>query len=283
MNQWLVDIVGPGFAQATLITDILYDHRSPFQHIRVARSPLFGRMLILDDAVQTTEQDEFAYHEMLVHLPLVSHPQPRRVLIIGGGDGGTLEEVLKHPVDGVTLVEIDREVIEVSQRYLPAISGGAFDDPRARLLIDDGIAFMQTTGERFEVILVDSTDPTGPGVALFSPEFYAACARVLGEDGILVAQSGSLLYQQDLTALVRRHLAAAFPVVVTYWAAVPAYPGVLWTFTCGAKRVDPRSIPPDQIAQRLVSIRTQYYSPAAHAAALRLPALARPGYKALTG
>jgi spermidine synthase len=271
--QWIVDIVGPGFAQATQVQEILYDGRSTLQHIQVASSPLFGRMLILDDAVQTTERDEYIYHEMLTHLPLLTHPGPRRVLIVGGGDGGTLEETLKHPVEYVTMVEIDRDVVAVSRRFLPSISGGAFDDARAHLLIEDGIKFVQTTRERFDVILVDSTDPKGPGLALFSAEFYAACTRVLAPDGLLVAQSGSLLYQRDLTEMVRRHLRTAFPIVGTYWAAVPAYPGVLWGFSYGSLRYDPGRVDRTTIARRLTTVPTRLYSADAHTAALLLPGL----------
>lgn len=273
MHRWVMDSVGLGVAQALQVDDVLYDDRSTFQHIQVGTSPLFGRILVLDDAVQTTERDEFAYHEMLVHLPMVTHPAPRRVLIIGGGDGGTLEEVLKHPVDRVTMVEIDRDVVEVSRRYLPGISGHAFDDRRTHLLIDDGIAYVRTTEDRFDVVLVDSTDPKGPGVALFSPEFYAACARVLSDQGILCAQSGSLLYQRGLTEMVRAHLTTAFPFVGTYWAPVPAYPGVLWSFSYGAKQHDPRRVPADRITNRLARVPTEMYSAAAHAAALQLPVL----------
>ena len=271
--EWIVDIVGPGFAQATQVDDILVDGRSAFQHIQVVTSRMFGRMLVLDDAVQTTEQDEYVYHEMLVHLPLVTHPSPRRVLIVGGGDGGTLEEVLKHRVDQVTMVEIDRDVVDICRRFLPAIGRDAFDDPRGRLLIDDGIAFVQTTRERFDVILVDSTDPKGPGLALFSPEFYAACARVLSEDGLLVAQSGSLLYQRDLTGVVGRHLRTAFPIVGSYWAPVPAYPGVLWSFSYGSKRHDPGRVDRESISRKLGAVQTRLYSPDAHDAALRMPVL----------
>ncbi len=273
MHQWIVDVVGPGFAQATEVGAILYDARSAFQRIQVVTSQLFGRMLLLDDAVQTTEQDEYTYHEMLVHLPLVTHLSPRRALVIGGGDGGTLEETLKHPLEHVTMVEIDRDVIEVCRRFLPGISGTAFDDPRTRLLVEDGITFVQTSRERFDVILVDSTDPKGPGVALFSSEFYAACATLLADDGLLVAQSGSLLYQRDLTEMVRRHLRTAFPVVGTYWAPVPAYPGVLWSFSYGSKRYDPGRVARDTITSRLASIQTRFYNPDTHAAALHPPAL----------
>lgn len=273
MSQWISDIVGAGFTQVTEVRDILYDHRSPYQHVQVAVSPIFGRMLILDDAVQTTEGDEYLYHEMLVHPAMVTHPRPRRVLIIGGGDGGSLEEVLKHSVEHVTMVEIDRDVVEASRRYLPGISAGAFDDPRVRLLIEDGIAFVQSTMDRFDVILVDSPDPKGPGTALFAHEFFQACTGVLTDDGVLVAQSGSLLYQRDLSERVRQHLRDLFPVVATYWAPVPAYPGVLWSFTCGAKRHDPRQTSAASVASRLAGVDTRYYSPAIHAAALHLPAL----------
>lgn len=276
MSQWIVDVIGRGYAQAIQVEDILYDHHSAFQHVQVATSPQFGRMLVLDDAVQTTERDEHVYHEMLVHLPLLSHPAPRSVLIIGGGDGGTLEEVLKHPIESVTMVEIDREVVEVSRRYLPSIAGGAFDDPRARLHIADGVAVVRDTTDRFDAILVDSTDPQGPGVALFSEAFYRACARVLASDGVLAVQSGSLLYQRDLLELAARHLGAVFPSVIPYWAAVPAYPGTLWSFTLASQAIDPRRPAADEIARRIEARRIdglRYYSPAAHHAALVLPAV----------
>ncbi len=274
--EWIVDIVGPAVGQGLQVTDILFDGRSAYQHIQVASSPIFGRLLLLDDAVQTTERDEYAYHEMLVHLPLVTHPSPHRILIIGGGDGGTLEEVLKHQVESATMVEIDRDVIEVSRRFLPGIAGMAFDDPRTHLIIDDVVKFVQTAQERFDIILVDSTDPKGPGLALFSPEFFAACAHVLTDDGLLVAQSGSLLYQRELTEGVRRHLQTTFPIAGTYWAPVPAYPGVLWSFSYGSKRYDPGLVRHDAIAARLRSVPTRSYSPDAHVAALRLPVVPWP-------
>jgi spermidine synthase len=268
----VVDLVGGGMGQALQVDDILYDQRSAFQHIQIAVSPLFGRMLILDDAVQTTERDEHVYHEMLAHLPLLTHPAPRRVLIIGGGDGGTLEEVLKHPVEQATMVEIDPAVVEVSRTYLPAIANAAFQDPRARLLFADGIAFVHETAERFDVILVDSTDPKGPGVALFSPEFFGQCSRVLRSGGILATQSGSLLYQRDLLDRVGRDLATLFPLVAPYWAAVPAYPGTLWTFTLASREADPRRVDREMVARRTGELGLRYYDADAHHAALVLPA-----------
>jgi len=235
--QWIVDTIGEGFGQALPVEDILHDHHSPFQHIQVATSPRYGRMLILDDAVQTTERDEYIYHEMLVHLPLAAHPDPRRVLIIGGGDGGTLEEVLKHPVESVTMVEIDREV-----------------------------AFVESTDERFDAVLVDSTDPKGPGLALFSAAFYRACAAVLTPSGVLAVQSGSPLYQRDLVNQVAQHLAAHFPAVAPYWAAVPSYPGTLWSFTLARSA-------PGEAFRSLAIPALRYYSPDAGRAALNFPPL----------
>lgn len=276
MNQWLVDVVGPGAAQAIQVEEVLYDHHSAFQHVQVARSAQFGRMLVLDDAVQTTERDEHVYHELLAHLPLLAHPAPRSVLIIGGGDGGTLEEVLKHPLASVTMVEIDREVIDVSRRFLPSVAGGAFDDPRTTLHITDGIAFVQETQARFDAILVDSTDPKGPGVALFSEEFYGACAGALAPGGVLAVQSGSLVFQRDLMAHVARRLARTFPIIAPYWAAVPAYPGTLWSFTFASQAIDPRGLAAAVIGERITARRIdglRYYSPAVHHTALVLPAV----------
>lgn len=271
MTAWLTDPGGEAFAHTYRIDAELYRGRSPYQEIRVVQNADFGRMLILDEAVQTTERDEFIYHEMLAHPPLVTHPAPRRLLIIGGGDGGLLEEALKHPLETAVMVEIDREVVEVTRRFLPAIPGGAFDDPRTRLVIGDGVAFLRETEERFDVILVDSTDPKGPAVGLFSRAFYADAARALTPQGIIAVQSGSPLYQQPVIRDVRTHLAALFPTVATYLAPVPTYPGVLWTFTMGSRAGDPAAVPAETVARRTAGFRLQYYTPHGHAAAFHLP------------
>jgi spermidine synthase len=271
MAQWIGDLVGGGMAQALQVDEVLYDAVSPYQRIQVAVSPQFGRMLILDDAVQTTEGDEHIYHEMLAHLPLVAHPDPKRVLIIGGGDGGTLEEALKHPVEQATMVEIDRAVVDVSRTYLPGIARGAFDDPRARLLIADGIAFVRDTDERFDAVLVDSTDPKGAAEALFGEAFFALCARVLTSEGILCMQSGSLLYQRDVLGGVHGALSRIFPLVLSYWAAIPTYPGTLWTFTLATRSADPRMLERTAIAARIHGFGLRYYGPETHHAALTIP------------
>ncbi len=271
MNQWLQDAGGAGFAHAYRIEEELYRGRSAFQEIRVVVNAGFGRMLVLDDAVQTTERDEFIYHEMLAHVPLLAHPAPRRLLIIGGGDGGLLEEALKHPLAEAVMVEIDREVVEVTRRFLPQIPGGAFDDPRARLVIADGIRYVSTSAETFDVVLVDSTDPKGPAVGLFSEAFYADVRRLLRPGGLVAVQSGSPLYQLDLLRAVREGLGKAFPVVSTYLATVPTYPGALWSFTIGSTGGEPAQTPVEEVARRTEGFGLQYLTPAGFRAAFDLP------------
>lgn len=270
-EQWITDPGGAGFAHTYLVDELLYDGRSPFQRIRVIRNRDFGRMLILDEAVQTTERDDFIYHELLCHVPLCTHLAPARVLIIGGGDGGLLREALRHPVAHATMVEIDRDVVDVTKRLIPSIPGAAFEDPRARLLIDDGIKFVRETKDGFDVALVDSTDPVGPAIGLFSSEFYGQMARALGAGGVLAVQSGSPIYQQDLMAMVTRNMTPHFRWVRRYVGTVPTYPGVLWSFTIGSQARDPAAIDEADLTRRLASIPTKYYSPASHRFLFRFP------------
>jgi spermidine synthase len=275
-GEWITDPGGEGFAHAYRVDELLYDGRSPYQRIRVIRNPDFGRMLVLDDAVQTTERDDFIYHELLCHVPLCTHPRPRRVLIIGGGDGGLLREVLRHPIEQATMVEIDPAVVEVTRQYLPQIPGQAFDDPRTRLVIDDGVAFVRQTTERFDVALVDSTDPVGPAVGLFSEAFYGQLAARLGPEGVLAVQSGSPLYQREVMAMVARHMTPHFRWVRAYLGTVPTYPGVLWTFTIGSQARDPLALDEAEVARRLAGITTRYYTPAAHRHLFAFPPFLRP-------
>lgn len=261
---WITDQGGEAFAHIYRVDAVLHDERSAFQRVRVIENLDFGRMLILDDAVQTTERDEFIYHELLAHVPLCTHPAPRRVLIIGGGDGGLLREVLRHPIEHATMVEIDRAVIDATLRWIPSIPANCYADPRARLLVDDGIRFVRESGEHFDVAMVDSTDPKGPSLGLFSSEFYGQMAALLGASGVLAVQSGSPLYQQDLIAMVQQHMAPHFRWVRTYLGAVPTYPGVFWTFTLGSSGRDPAGVNPEELVERMRQIPTRYYLPAAH-------------------
>ncbi|MDR7485415.1 MAG: polyamine aminopropyltransferase [Armatimonadota bacterium] len=274
-TEWLTDMGGEGFAHTYRIDGLLYDGQSPYQRVRVIENPDFGRMLVLDDAVQTTERDDFIYHELLAHVPLCTHPAPRRALIIGGGDGGLLREVLRHPVEHVTMVELDRTVVEVTRRLIPSIPGRAFEDPRTRLLIEDGIRFVAKTRESFDVAMVDSTDPKGPSLGLFAGEFYGALARLLGTSGVLAVQSGSPLYQQDVIATVRRGMGPHFRWVRTYWGTVPSYPGTLWTFTLGSQARDPAALDVAELARRMDHITTRYYTPGAHRWLFDLPPFIR--------
>jgi spermidine synthase len=274
-GAWLLDQGSPDITTAFRISRLLHEEQTAYQHLEIYESPAFGRMLVLDGAVQTTERDEFIYHEMLVHPALCTHPAPKRVLIIGGGDGGALEEALKHPLDRATLVEIDEAVVRTSRQYLPGVACRAFDDPRASVVIGDGIAYAAETPARFDVVLVDSTDPQGPATGLFSPDFYGTIARRLTPGGIVTVQSGSAIYQRDLIRSVRRTLRPFFPIVRTYVAAVVEYPGTLWSFTLGSLGPDPLAVAQDAIARRTEGFGLRYYTSDGHHAAFSPPPFLR--------
>ncbi|HEY8490581.1 MAG TPA: polyamine aminopropyltransferase [Dehalococcoidia bacterium] len=276
---WFGEPPQAGQQPLLLVRASLHRRRSRYQTIEVLETALFGRTLVLDQIIQTTERDEFFYHEMLVHPAMTAHPAPRRVLVIGGGDGGALRRVLEHGVEHATLVEIDPEVVEVSRQHLPSVSAGAFDDPRAELVFQDGYAFVEEraaarSAPRYDVVIVDAPDPIGPGKRLFTPAFYRALHDVLTEDGLAVVQSESPLLMATQTAATFLHLRGAFPTARTYLGAVPAYPGVLWSFTIGSRRHDPAAVEPAELERRVQErgLLTQYYTPAVHRAAFALPA-----------
>jgi spermidine synthase len=223
--------VAPGFDHV-FTGELLHTETSPFQTIDIYDNAHFGRMLTLDGLVQTTERDEHCYHEMLVHPALTSRAHIERALVIGGGDGGVLRRLLQH-ADCAEMCEIDEAVTAASRRFLPSISDGALDDPRATVLFEDGAAYVARHEDAFDAIAIDSTDPIGPAVVLFSEEFYANCARALRRDGVVVAQSGSPLYQSAELGRVIRNMSSAFKTVETYTGFVPTYPGVLWSYTVG--------------------------------------------------
>lgn len=274
-GAWLVDQGSPDITAAFRVTRLVHAEQTPYQHLEIYESPVFGRMLVLDGAVQTTEREEFIYHEMLAHPALCAHPAPRRVLIIGGGDGGALEEALKHPLERATLVEIDEAVVRTSREYLGSVAGRAFEDPRAKLVIGDGIAYAGESADRVDVVLVDSTDPQGPAVGLFAPEFYGTIARRLSPGGLLAVQSGSAIYQRDLIRSVRGTMRPFFPVVRTYVATVVEYPGTLWSFTVGSLGPDPAAVLPETITKRTEGFGLRYYSPIVHQAAFAPPPFLR--------
>ena len=253
---------------------LVHSEQSSFQKIDVYEHEYFGRVLTLDDLVQTTEQDEFCYHEMLVHPALCSREEVSRVLIIGGGDGGTLRHALMHARDEVVLCEIDEAVVRVSREYLPALAGQAFDDARTKLVIDDGAAFVARCKDCFDAIIVDSTDPIGAAAVLFGTEFYESCKYALKADGILVAQTGSPYYQADEFRMAVANVLSVFGAAEPYMGAVPTYPGVLWSYTSATDGPPLSATSPEEVRARIEErgISTRFYTPELHAGAFALPA-----------
>jgi spermidine synthase len=240
------------------IEEILCSVKTKYQDIKVLRSPYFGKMLLLDEVVQLTERDEHFYHEMLAHVALHSHPSPREILIVGGGDGGLLREVLKHQVvDKVLLVEIDREVIEVSKRFFPSLSTG-FGDPRTQVIEMDGATFLSTTSERFDLIFVDCTDPVGIAESLFTEQFFRNAASTLKEEGMVVAQTESLHFHREFIREVQYRLSRLFTIVDLYTVPLATYAGNWWTFTIASKKYDPR------VVTRKCEVTTRYYAEDVH-------------------
>jgi spermidine synthase len=263
-----------GYGQRFHIDKLLYEVKTDHQHLMIFQNPVFGRVMVLDGVVQTTEKDEFIYHEMMAHVPILAHGRARRVLIVGGGDGGLLREVTRHAqVIHVTQVEIDAQVIDLCRRYLPNHSQGAFDDPRVNIVIDDGLGFARRTKDRFDVIISDSTDPIGPGEALFQEDFYAACKRCLTPGGILVAQNGVPFLQLEEVETTARRISRVFADWHFYAAAVPAYTGGIMTFAWGTDDKTLRHTDIDVLRQRFAAteINTRYYTPELHMAAFALP------------
>lgn len=264
---------GPGYAQRFRAERVIFEQKSEFQDIRVFDTSGFGRVLMIDGVIQTTEKDEFIYHEMIAHVPIFAHGAVRRVLIIGGGDGGVLREALRHSVDQVTMVELDRIVVDICIEHMPSLSDGAFDDPRTRLIITDGVKFMAESDETFDVIIVDSTDPIGPGEVLFTSEFYADCHRRLTPGGILVTQNGVPFLQPGEVTTTARRMATHFADTSFFLAAVPTYVGGVMTLGWGTDDAAKRRLGTKDLTPRFeaAAIATRFYSPAVHVGSFALP------------
>ncbi|MEQ8232815.1 MAG: polyamine aminopropyltransferase [Gammaproteobacteria bacterium] len=254
---------------------LLFEADTEYQSIRIYDVPWLGRVLVLDGIVQTTEADEFIYHEMLAHVPLMSVAAPQRVMIVGGGDGGTLREVLKHPVEKVDLVEIDEVVISSAREFLPTLNddGRAFDDPRVEIVVRDAFQYMKEHTGEYDAILIDSTDPVGMAEALYSDEFYRLCRDALSPQGALSAQDGVVFFQRDeaartVAALRRLGLSAG-----AYIAAVPTYYGGSMTFGVAGRDAAVLTPDVDTLAARFAALTgtTRHYSPAVHQASFVLP------------
>ena len=218
--------------------EILVRKKSDYQLIEIIANERFGNILFLDGLVQTTEKDEFYYHEMLVHPAFVCSPQARRVLIIGGGDGGALREVLRYPVDQAYLVEIDGMVIEAAKKYFPWLEPGLKDN-RSRLLVDDGAEFLKQNKQPFDIIIVDSSEPIGPSAVLHQEEFYLSLQRNISENGVIVMQAGSPFYHLDQIREISQKLKKIFSIVRFYTGPVPTYPGGYWSYVFLSNGSDP--------------------------------------------
>lgn len=273
MSDWSTETLHDDYRQSLKIDRLLYDSETDHQRLKLFENKTFGRVLTLDDVVQVTEGDNFIYHEMLSHVPILAHGAARRVLIIGGGDGGMAREVLKHDaIAEVVMVEIDAGVVEFSREFLPGISAGAFDDPRLKLVIADGAEFIRTTEGGFDVIIVDSTDPVGPGEVLFTDHFYGHAKRALTPGGILVTQNGVPFLQGAELTNTMRAFKALFADWTCYLATVPTYAGGPMAFGWGTDGAA-RQVSLEELEARFAAaaISPDYYTPAVHQGAFALP------------
>lgn len=272
--EWFEERLHANWRQSIRIKEVLFREQTEHQDLLIFESHDWGRVLTLDGVVQTTTADEFCYHEMIVHVPILAHGAASDVLIIGGGDGGCLREALKHPaVARVTQVEIDQGVIDLCRTWLPTLSDGAFDHPKARVIIADGARFAAEAAERFDVVIVDSTDPIGPGAVLFTEEFYRDVRGLLKPGGILATQCGNpSIKPQELVDTQAAQTAAGFAAVSYYLAVVPTYVG--GAMALGFATDDPAKLAQDArtLQGRAVPPSLRYYTPEVHVASFAHPA-----------
>ncbi|MCC5777499.1 polyamine aminopropyltransferase [Nitratireductor sp. B36] len=261
-----------GISMVFDVDEVLYEEGTGHHQLSLIRNPVFGKVLVLDGAVQVSSRDEFIYHEMLAHVPLASHENPADVLIIGGGDCGLAEEVLKHKrVGTLTQVEIDASVLDFSREHFADFNAPVFEDPRFQVEIADGAVFAAETDKRFDVILVDSTDPTGPGAVLFTTDFYRNLKRILRPGGIVVSQNGVPFLQPEEFSKAMKGLSSVFETTSCYLVSVPTYFGGHMTLGWSSDDPEALSVSEATLTERMAGIETRYYTPAHHRAAFALP------------
>lgn len=275
--NWFWDCVSPTFIQQFSVTAMPYTGKSKYQSIQVLDSPSFGRCLVLDGKVQCSDSDEFIYHEALVHPAMVAHPSPETVFVAGGGEGATLREVLVHKtVKKVVMVDIDKKVPEVCRKYLPSLSAGAFDDSRVELIYMDALKYLAETKEKFDVMVIDLTEPLeeGPAYLLFTKEFYGDLSKKLNKGGLMSLQAGATSMLIPPTFLVVLNtLSKVFPIVAPYQAEIPAFGGP-WGFAVASQTSDPRKLSPEEVDRRLsarLSRPLRFYDGLAHPGLFSLP------------
>lgn len=241
-EQFYKEITPAGFGVAIKSKNVLFSQQSPFQKVEIIESDsALGKILTLDDLMMTSEGDEYFYHEMIAHIPMMNHKNPKSVLVIGGGDGGTVREVLKHDtVERVVLCEIDGMVIDACKKYLPTIAG-KLDDKRVEILVEDAIEYIKGKENEFDIVLIDSTDPMGPGEGLFTEEFYTNVKKSLKSGGIVAAQSESPVVNKEEIKKMYNLLKKVFPITSTYTSPVPTYPGGYWAWAFCSEDVEPLS------------------------------------------
>lgn len=272
MEFWFSERHTPNVKLSIRVDRQLFSGQSELQRIDVFDSPEFGRFLVLDGYMMLTEKDEFIYHEMITHVPLAVHPHVKDVLVIGAGDGGVIRELTRYPeIERIDMVEIDPMVVEVCREYLPQTSY-KLDDPRVSIHYADGLKFVRSCNDQYDLIIVDSTDPFGPGEGLFTREFYGNCYKALHDDGIMVNQHESPFYNEDAIACQRAHkrIVESFPISRVYQAHIPTYPSGHWLFGFASKKYHPlRDL--NDIAWNMRGISCRYYTTTLHKGAFYLP------------
>jgi len=261
MEYWFSEMHTPNVKLGIRVKEEIAHIKSEYQDIHLFNTYDFGKLLVIDGAVQTTVKDEFIYHEMIVHPPMLTHPDPKRILIIGGGDGGAAREALKHDPDEVHIVEIDEKVVELSRKYLPEISC-AYDDPRVHLHIQNGVEFIKN-GEKFDVLIIDSTDPVGPAAGLFEKDFYVNLKKVLRDGGVISQQCGTPFYHPEEVCKVKTIVEKIFRYVKIYLAYIPTYPSGMWSFIIAS------DVPIEK--RRKVKFKTKYYNDEIYYSSMVLP------------
>lgn len=274
MNTWVTENQIKGLRISFQVREIIASETSGFQRIDIYETAAHGRLMMLDDVVMLTEKDEFLYHEMIAHVPLCVHPDPKRVLVIGGGDGGTIREIARHPeVTDITIVEIDERVVDLSRKHLPFVGCG-FDDPRVTLHVADGIRYIQEHKNAFDVIFIDSTDPVSFAEGLFHTDFYTNVKDALTDNGIMVAQTEYPLLLPDTVKEIYAALNQVFPVCRMYTGFVSTYPTGLWSYAFASKGPHPLDDFQPERAKRMKG-KLKYYSEDIHKAAFALPPFIR--------
>ena len=272
MEMWFSDEHTDHARLSLRVERQLFSAESEFQRIDVLESTEFGKVLVVDGDLMLTEKDEFIYHEMITHVPMAVHPDVKKVLVIGGGDGGVVRELIKYEtIETIDVVEIDPLLVEVCRKYIPEIAC-SLTDPRVAIYHEDGLRFFRSRTDEYDLIIIDSPNPFGPGEGLFTKEFYGNCYNALHEDGIMINQNESPFYAEEAYQCQRMHkrIVETFPICRVYQAHIPSYPSGHWLFGFASKRYHPLD-DLNGVAWKLRGISTRYYAPRLHAGVFALP------------